>query len=423
MRILIVHQYYLTPGQPGGSRFNELARFWAEAGHEVTVVAGSRNYATGHVPQEYRRKPVVRTTDGPVSVWRCWVPASYNKSTPGRMCGFTGFFLTSLLAGVQAQRPDVVVTTSPPLTVAVTGWVLTRLRFPRAKWVFEVRDLWPESAVSTGVLRADSALVRVLYRLERLAYRASDRINVLTPAFRDDIANRALAPLGKISMVPNGADLHRFAPAERDNDARRRLGWGDRFVVLYAGAHGRANAVHQLVDAAAALRDRSAILIACAGDGPERERCEKLARERGLDNIVFLGPVAKEEMPDLIAAADVGVAVLQANPTFKTVYPNKVFDYMACARPTLLCIDGAARALVCDEARAGVFAAPEDPAAIADRIKWLADHPAERRKLGESGRRWVASKASREVLAARYLKILEEVVTCSTRESASVRST
>ena len=130
---------------------------------------------------------------------------------------------------------------------------------------------------------------------------------------------------------------------------RRQLGWGSRFVVLYAGAHGRANAVRQLVDAAECLRDRPDILIACVGDGTERESLEALARDRRLENIVFPGPQPKDRMPLFVNGANAGAAVLQNNPTFRTVYPNKVFDYMACRRPTLLAIDGVARRMVCEK--------------------------------------------------------------------------
>lgn len=409
MKILIVHQYYLFRGEPGGSRFNELARMWRDAGHDVTVVAGNRNYSTGQVPADLPRRWTLKTDDAGVTVWRCHVPASYSRSAIGRMWAFAGFTITSLLAGIRASRPDVIITTSPPLTVALTGWVLSRLWFRGTRWVFEVRDLWPESAVTTGVLGGRSWLTRALYQLEAAAYRSCDCINVLTPAFRDDIVRRGLAPAAKITFVPNGADLDAFSPGPRDNPVRSAHGWGDRFVVLYAGAHGRANAIHQLVDVADRLRTRRDILIATAGDGPERAACEQRATDLGLDNIQFLGPVAKSQMPALVSASDCGVSVLQANETFRTVYPNKVFDYMACARPVLLGIDGVARALVCDEAGAGVFAAPEDGWSLAQQIEWLADHPAERDAMGVRGRRWVTTHATREGLAAKYLAILEHL--------------
>jgi glycosyltransferase involved in cell wall biosynthesis len=201
-----------------------------------------------------------------------------------------------------------------------------------------------------------------------------------------------------------------FRPEPDDPSVRAELGWGDRFVVMYAGAHGRANAIGQLVETAALLRDRPDILIACVGDGPERRRHEERARSEGLTNILFAGPQSKERMPALVNACDAGAAVLQANPTFRTVYPNKVFDYMACEKPTLLAIDGVARELVCEEARAGIFAEPENARALAEAIKRLADDPAGRAVMGERGRAWVEANAGRDALAARYLSIMEEML-------------
>jgi len=167
----------------------------------------------------------------------------------------------------------------------------------------------------------------------------------------------------------------------------------------------------QLIDAAERLRKRSDVLIACVGDGPERAALAEAARSRGLDNIIFHGPQPKERMAECVNAADICLAVLQRNPTFRTVYPNKVFDYMACARPIVLAIDGAARALVCDEAKAGLYAEPEDGRAIADAIRALADDAELRRRLGENGRIWVQENASRERLAAHYLEMLEGLAT------------
>jgi glycosyltransferase involved in cell wall biosynthesis len=252
-------------------------------------------------------------------------------------------------------------------------------------------------------------LTRALYAVERFAYRVADRINVLTPAFREDILHRGLAVSDKISLIPNGADVDTFQPGPRDNHVRRRFQWDDRFVVLYAGAHGRANAVQQLLDAAELLRDREDILIACVGDGPDRCILETSVRAQGLSNITFLGPQPKAYMPALVNAADAGAAVLQDYPTFRTVYPNKVFDYMACARPTLLAIDGVARQLVCDEAKAGVFAEPENAAAIAAAIRQLADDREECGRMGARGHAWVNAHASRRVLADRYLDLMQEL--------------
>ena len=409
MKILVIHQNYLMPGQPGGSRFNEFARMWSEAGHEVTVVTGTVNYTTGQMPDKYRGRWITHERDGEVDVLRCYVPESYGKSYLGRAWAFAGFTLSATSAVLRLKDYDIVIATSPPLVVAVTGWAAARLRSAKVPWIFEVRDLWPESAVTTKVMGANSPLTRLLYALERWAYRRADHLTVLTPAFTEDIVRRGLAPRGKIDLVPNGADAS-FVPGARDNDCRRELGWGDRFVVLYAGAHGRSNALDQLLDAADQLRDRPDILIASVGDGPERKRLEAESKQRGLNNIVFHGPRPKDLMPQIVCAADVGAAVLQDNPTFRTVYPNKVFDYMACERPVLLAIDGVARELVCGQAQAGIFAQPEDGAAIATAIKTLCDDARLRQELGQRGRDWVLNNATRSGIAQRYLRIMQRVI-------------
>jgi glycosyltransferase involved in cell wall biosynthesis len=407
VRIVVVHQYYLMKGQPGGSRFNELARLWADAGHRVTIIAGTVDYLTGKTWPEYQGRWIVDEYDGPIRVLRCHVPSSYGQSYLGRAWAYLGFSVSATTAILKRLSPDVVIASSPPLTAVVPGYLAALLG--SAPFVFEIRDLWPESAVTTGVLSASSPVTKALASLEKWACRAAERINVLTPAFREDLLRRGLAPASKIVFVPNGADVERFFPRPKDNDIRKAYGWGNRFVVLYAGAHGRANALKQLVEAAALLGDRSDILIACAGDGPERESLERQARERHLTNIVFLGAQPKERMPDLVAACDVGAAVLQDNPTFRTVYPNKVFDYMAAERPTLLAIDGVARQLVCDEAKAGVFAQPENASALASAISSLASDPDGCAGMGRNGRAWVLKHATREALARRYLEVLSSI--------------
>ena len=416
MKILVIHQFYLMPGQSGGSRFNEFARMWTEAGHQVTVIAGTVHYATGERPERYRGKWITREKDGRVSVWRCHVPDTYRHphgpgsqgNFRGRMWAFFGFTLSAATAALLERDADVVIATSPPLIAPIPGWVAARLRRKSAQLIFEIRDLWPESAVTTGVLSERSPLTRLLYQLERWACRTADKINVLTPAFEEDLIRRGLASHEKIVFVPNGADLAIFAPGPRDNLVRAQAGWDDRFVVLYCGAHGRANAVRQLLDAAERLRDRPDILIATVGDGPERRELNDEISRRGLTNVIMHGPQPKERMSEWVNACDVGAAVLQNNPTFKTVYPNKIFDYMACARPILLAIDGVARKLVCDDAQAGVFSPPEDGPALAETIRRLADAPQLRAELGARGRTWVLANATREALAERYLGVMQE---------------
>ncbi len=407
MRILVIHQYYLRPDWPGGSRFNELSRLWTRMGHEVTVVTGQVNYAVAAKPAEYRGKWIVEEDDEGVRVLRCFTPEFFHKSFAWRAAAFAAFMASSLDAALGAAgRHDVVIATSPPLTVALPGMIAAGLR--RLPFCFEVRDLWPESAVSTGVLSPNGFLTKTLSRFEALAYGRADAINVLTPAFKENILKRGLADEKKISIVPNGADLDLFRPGRRDNEVRRRLGWGKKFVVLYAGAHGRANRLIQFVEAAERLRGREDILLASVGAGPDLAMLKGEVDRRGLGNMVFLGPVDKEEMPGYVDACDAGAAILQRNETFKTVYPNKIFDYMASARPTLVAIDGAARRLV-EEAGAGLYAEPENAEELAEKIAWFADHREESAGMGERGRAFVEANFSREVLADKYIEVLSGI--------------
>ncbi len=410
MRIALVHQYYLEPGEPGISRFNEMARVWVAAGHDVTVIAGNVSLSTGQTHPETRGRLLTRLSDGPIAVWRCLVPSTYSKSYLGRRLAYAVFTLTASLAAFRTSAADVVIATSPPLVVVIPGWLKATLSGRRTPWVFEVRDLWPESAVTTGVISARSPMTRFLYWLERRACASAALVVALTPAIADDIVRRRLAPRERVRCIPNGADLRLFAPGERDNAFRREFGWGDRIVAMYSGAHGRANDLGQLLDAAEELRDRQDIVIALVGDGQQRRALEAEAHRRQLGNVVFCGPQPKERMADCVNAADIGLAVLQRNPTFRTVYPNKIFDYMACARPIVLAIDGVARDLVCERSHAGIFAEPGEGRAIAGAIRRLADDPELRHTLGANGRRWVEQNESREALAATYLELLGALV-------------
>lgn len=408
MKIVVIHQNYLRADAEGGSRFNEMTRFWKEAGHDVTVVASQVNYKRGERPEEFQGQWIAEKDDNGVRVLRTYMPASVHSSVVGRMWAFWAFTLSSTTALLTAiGDADVVITTSPNLLVVIPGLFGKWLRgWP---FVFEVRDLWPESAVATGVLSENSPITKILYGVETLGYREAERINVLTPAFRDNILNRGLAKPHQICFVPNGADLELFQPGPPDKNLRHELGWDGKFVVLYAGAHGIANHLWQYIDTADRLRDRDDILLASVGSGPEKEALVAETKNRGLTNLQWLDGVPKSEMPDLVRAADASTAILKKVDTFKTVYPNKIFDAMASGRPVLCAIDGVARELV-EDAQAGYFVEPENPDDFADKIVRLANEPDERELMGERGRAYVEQHFGRDSLAQKYLDILKDIV-------------
>lgn len=411
IRILLIHQFFLEKGDGGGSRFNEMARHWAEAGAEVTVLAGMVHYNTGKKPDKYRRKWVVQEDYSPgVTVLRCHVSESYNKSFAGRLWGYFSFVFSSLYAGLFRLETgfDVVLVTSPPLFVGITGALLARFR--QKPLLFEIRDLWPESAIDTGVL-TNPLIIRLAYAFEKWIYTEASRINVLTPAFRKKLEADKGIPPEKIVDIPNAADFSIAQAVQQDFDRdafRRKLGWAGQFVALYVGAHGVANSLIQLIETAELLRDEP-IRIVMIGEGMERKMLLDEVQKRGLETKVqMLPPVSKQEVFRYILGADAGVSVLKNVETFKTVYSNKTFDYMACSRPVVLGIDGVSRELV-ETARCGTFAEPENARAIAEVLRSYARNPALAQEHGRNGNAYALQNFDRNTLAARYLGHLLEL--------------
>lgn len=254
-------------------------------------------------------------------------------------------------------------------------------------------------------------LIRMSYWLENKSYKSAKWINVLTPAFKDVLTGSKGITSNKISMIPNGADLDIFTPGERNNWVREKHGLGDKFVVTYVGAHGVANHLIQLLESARLLKDNLDIVFMLVGDGMQKPMLKEKAAEWGLDNVLFVDSVPKNVIVDYIIASDVCTAVLKKVDTFKTVYPNKVFDYMSAAKPVIIGIDGAARKLI-EDAGAGIYVEPENAKEFANAVLKLKDKPRLCNEYGENGLNFVKQKFARDILASRYMDILTSKVVC-----------
>jgi len=409
MNLLLIHQAFVSGQEAGGTRHVELGQRLVEHGDRVTVVASQVSYLSGQpidpARAGLRRGLCYRERAGGISVLRAYAPAVLHRSFVYRVIAFVVFALTSIWASLRAGRVDVVMGTSPPIFQAVSALAVARLR--RAPFLLEVRDLWPAFAIEMGVL-TNPVLIRLSRWLERFLYRHADHLVVNSPAYRDHLLGEGVAE-GRISFVPNGVDVAMFDPEQRGEGIRDRYGLGDACVVVYAGAIGPANDLGVLLDAAERLTDHPAVRVVIVGDGKDRCRLEAEARNRGLRNVTFTGPLPKREMPAVLAAADVCVAILQDIPMFRTTYPNKVFDYMAAGRPTVLAIDGVIRAVV-EEAAAGVFVRPGDARAMADAIGTLAADETSRRRMGASARTFVVARFNRDRQAEQFRGVLVDMV-------------
>jgi len=406
MHILLIHQFFLEDGEGGGSRWNEMSRIWVREGHQVTVLAGMGHYM-GRKSEEYKGQYFFRKiNNGNVTVIRSYVSYDYNKSFLGRLRGYLSFTFSSIWAGIfyAKDRYDVILVTSPPLFIAISSVVISWLK--RLPIVMEVRDLWPESAIDTGIL-TNRFLINFSYRFEKYIYKKARLISVLTPAFRDVLTRKGIAA-EKVILIPNAADFHLSEKIMADFDVgvfRSEHNLSGKLVILYVGAHGVANHLIQIIQAAELLKDTHSLFL-LIGDGMQKEMLMQEAAKRDLENVLFLDTVDKREVFKFILASDIGASVLKKTETFKTVYSNKTFDYFSCKKPILMAIDGISRKLV-EDACAGIFVEPENPEDFAEKIRFYMQNPDLLQVQGENGYRYAKTHFDREALAEKYMGYLK----------------
>lgn len=394
----------------GGSRWNEMARMWSEAGHQITVLGGMMHANGIEKRKEYKGKYFVKKLHGNIKVIRCHVSESYNKGFTGRLWGYFSFMFSSLWAGLfkTKGRFDVIIVTSPPLFVGFSGYMISNLK--RIPLIFEVRDLWPESAIDTGVLK-NKFIIRFAYWFERFIYKKAKLINVVTPAFYKTLKDKKNVPQKKLIMIPNAAD---FSLSEKvlgsfDREAfRKEYDLDSKFVITYVGAHGVANHLEQVLDAGKVLED-TPVLFLLIGQGMEKEKLKQMAEDRHLENVRFLDPVPKAEVFKYILASEMGVSVLKKVDTFKTVYSNKTFDYMSCKKPILMAIDGVSRELV-ESAQAGSYVEPENTNDYNRVIRAYLNNPQRLKTEGENGYNYARKNFDRKILAEHYLASIKDIM-------------
>ena len=408
MKILYVSQYFPPEMGAPSARASELCRHWARMGHDATVLTGFPNHPTGVVPEEWRARlrhlHYTETIDG-VRVVRTWLWPLPNRKAHERILNYASFCVSAAVSGLFLKKPDVVIATSPQLLCALSGWWLAWWK--RVPFVFEVRDLWPESLAAVGAGSEGSMLHRTLAAIAGFLYRHAHRIVVVAPAFKDHLIRYWNVPAAKISIVENGveADLFRLDPAALDE--RRKLKLEDRFVICYIGTMGNAHGLDTLIAAAKDLQTAlPSAMFLLIGEGADKERIVELAAASGLTNIMFLGQQPRETIPSYVSASDLCLVMLKKTELFKTVIPTKLLEYMACERPVVVAVDGQARKII-EEAGAGVFVEPEDSQALVKAIMELAKNPQQRRQMGASGRHYIVTGFSREKTAEDYITVLK----------------
>lgn len=403
MHVVYIHQHFATPRQADGTRSYEFAKALLAAGHRVTMIAG------GHkLTAEDRRagqRVVPRDVDG---IDARYIDVDYdNAMGPWRRWkAFTQFAGLARELAVDA-RPDLVFATSTPLTVSKPGRLAARrLGVP---FVFEVRDIWPQLLIEMGVLTNPLAKW-LMRRMELAAYRAAAHVVILAPGMKEHlVASGAAAE--KITFIPNSCDLGLFGPTL---PAPEKLDYPrpGEFTLIFSGAHGRANGLDAVLDAAAELKRRHAagIRFLFVGEGGMKDGLAQRAACEQLEGLVaFHGSIRKTELAKLLAHVDVGMQILANVPGFYNgTSPNKFFDYIASGLPVLNNYPGWLAELI-DKNRCGVVVPPNDAKAFADAVLWMRDHPVELKEMGANARTLAEREFSRAEMAARFVKLLESV--------------
>ena len=406
MKILLLTQYFPPEFGAAAARNSEHARLWAEAGEDVEICTGFPNYPSGVIPPEYKGLWFRRDRINGYTVLRSWIYATPNRAVWKRALASLSFMFSATISGAfRCQKPDIIIASSGPFFVGPLGYILGVLK--RTPFVFEIRDILPQQAIDTGMLR-NPWLIRLLIGIEEFLYRRARRVVAVAEASRQALAARGVDE-AKLTTIENGICEDLFAPAPKDNEVRREYGWQGKYVAMYIGAHGVSQGLFTLLEVAERLRAEGDIHFVLVGDGAEKNALRQWAIDRQLANVEFLPVQPRERVPQFYAAADVCFAPLRKGDYFTINIPSKILEIMACGRPVILGAEGQARQIV-EQAGGGLVVGPEDTRGYVDAVLALRATPDRAQELGNQGRAFVLDHFTRRRKAERYLQILREAV-------------
>ena len=400
MHVLLIHQAFVSPDDAGGTRHYELARRLVDGGQQFSIVASDLSYLSG---KKCASNEMIQDFNG-VKVRRAWTYSALHRSFVWRVVSFLSFMVSSVWTALKEKQVDLVIGTSPPIFQAVSAWVISVIKWK--PFLLEIRDLWPEFAIDMGVLKSP-ILIWVARRLERFLYARANHLLVNSPAYRDYLIGLGI-PASKISFIANGVDPEMFHVEQQSDGLREEFHLQKKFLVTYAGAMGMANNLEVVLESAILLNDLPDVHFLMVGDGKDRTMLEALAKKWNVRNVTFTGSRPKSQMPAILAESDVCLAVLRDIPMFRTTYPNKVFDYMAAARPVVLAIDGVIRQVI-EAADGGIPVPPGNPQAMAEAVRTLFSNRVRSAQMGRSAREYVIKFFDRNQQAHQFGELVDQI--------------
>ena len=398
MKILYITQYFHPEIGAPSNRALANVKYLANNEHNVTVLTEMPNHPKGIIFNGYKYKLFIKEKVSNFIINRVWVYTNKHKNFITRMLFYISFMFFGLIAALTRWKKfDIVYVTSPPLFVGFIGLMLKTIH-PKTKFVFEIRDLWPDVAIELGELN-NKTFIKISKKLEMRIYKRADKIISVTNYFKERIRNKGI-PENKISVIRNGTD-NSFLSCS-DNRGKKKI--GDKFTIIYAGNLGLAQNLSTILYAASELREENLEFI-IAGSGPEENKLHNIATELSLDNVQFVGEISKEEIGNYFEMADCGIIPLKKIETFKGTIPSKIFDYMAFNIPILLGVDGESRQIV-EKAGTGVFFKPDNYTDLAQKIIFFKNNPDILKEMSKCGNVYVNEHFNREKLAKKLESVL-----------------
>jgi len=406
VRILILTQYYPPETGAPQNRLSGLAAELSVLGHEVHVLTAMPNYPAMEIHKQYRGLFFKKEFVQQIHIYRSWIYVSKNRSIFSRLLNYFSFTFSSLFNSFRIKGDfDVLMCESPPLFLGMSGWAISK--FKKAKFIFNVSDLWPESAEKLGVI-TNRFFLNLATKLEEFLYRSSFMVTGQTQGIVKNINDRV--PDKMVHWLPNGVDESIF---NTRIDPERRIISGfakDDFLILYGGIIGIAQGLDVILDASLLLSKDSKIKFLLLGEGPEKERLMARKKKENLDRIYFLNLIDRAEVPAFVSSIDAAVIPLKKMDLFLGAIPSKIFENLALEKPILLGVDGEAKELFINDARCGLFFEPENAHALAREAGFLENNPQEVKEMGRKGKEYVKKNFIRKDIVNKWMEVLHDAI-------------
>lgn len=404
MKVVYIHQHFTTNQGFGGTRSYDVAKHMVQAGHQVHMICGIYDIS-GLEPMPWYKFFRRENIDG-IELTVCNVVSSNKFSPLRRTIGYLWFAILGTIATLKVKKPDLVFATSTPLTVGIPGYIGAKLK--GVPFVFEVRDIWPESFIRSGWVTGKELNIRMMGWLEVFIYNHAAKILLVSRGFEKRLIERGF-PAEKMKTILLGADGGIFKEVKPNYEFLDKHNLRGKSIAIFIGAHGKSNGLYYILDAAEKSRDRKDIAYVLIGDGYEKERLIEAAKNKGLDNVIFADPVPKMDLPGILAVCHIGLMILRYIGEPRPVTPNKAFDYMFMGMPSLVNFEGPTIDMVRGDS-SGLYVDPTKPEDLAEKVKMLADNPQMRLQMGREGRKAAWQKYDRKILADQLMAVFKEIL-------------